>query len=135
MLGPKVVQEMLKFLARFIRDDIRMLGEFIMNGRFDRPQQYLHVKGSLGTCSGQSEAHFATGTVHDAPNGVQVLQSWPSRDQNLGLVRLWRGHDPLFGAELSLEMDGTGCIDHTHHSVTGPQPMKESHGTQAPQTW
>ena len=119
MLGPIVVQEMLKFFARLIRDDIRMPGEFIMDARFNRPQQYLHGKASLGTCSGQSEAHFATGTVQDAPNGVQVLQSRPSRDQNLGLVRLWRGHDPLFGAELSLEMDGTGSIDHTHHSVTG----------------
>ena len=135
MLGPKVVQEILKFLARLIRDDIRMLREFIMDGRFDRSQQYLHGKASLATCSGQSQAHFAAGTVQDAPNGVQVLQSRPSRDQNSGLVRLWRGHDPLFGAELSLEMDGTGSIDHTHHSVTGSQPMKESHGTQAPQTW
>ena len=135
MLGPKVVQEMLKFLTRLIRDDIRMLREFIMDGRFDRSQQYLHGKASLATCSGQSEAHFAAGTVQDAPNGVQVLQSRPSRDQNSGLVRLWRGHDPLFGAELSLEMDGTGSIDHTHHSATGSQPMKESHGTQAPQTW
>ena len=74
MLGPKVVQEMLKVLARLIRDDIRMLREFIMDGRFDWSQQYLHGKASLATCSGQSEAHFAAGTVQDAPNGVQVLQ-------------------------------------------------------------
>ena len=119
MAGPEFGQEMLEILACFIRRDFGKLLEVSMDVRFDGAQQNLNRKPSLAACFGQCQAHFAAGTVQDAPNGVQVLQSRAGRDQNSGLVRLWRGHDPLFGAELSLEMDGTGSIDHTHHSATG----------------
>lgn len=80
MVGPEFGQEVLEILAGLIRGDFGMLFEIIMDGRFDGAQQHLHRKASLATCSGQSQAHFAAGTVQDASNGVQVLKSRAGRD-------------------------------------------------------
>ena len=135
MLGPEIGQQTLELCTGFVPDNLTTFFELIVDLGFNGSKQHKNRKAPAPTRPGQSQPHFAAGSVQDATYRVQVLQGWTCRDQNSGLMRHWWGHDPLFVAELSLEMDGTVSIDHTHHSAAGPQPMKESYGTQAPQTW